>query len=231
MVLVCAAYLGTSSLLILLNKFLLSQDGFSYPLILSGSGMFLTFIASSAIVHIPAVVPDRQVRCSASIQTPKKAHTSLPAFEYQGAHLSSSIQTPRRTPLLRSHNSPSCRPQVVTQEDYLHRILPLGFCSAATLALGNVAYLYLDVGLLQMLKSCCPVFVMLVAILFRLERFSLPLVASITFIALGTATTAATGALPPSARRALQHGSTASVLSAFFGANQRLSIITGLICS
>ena len=85
------------------------------------------------------------------------------------------------------------RMQNVTPHDYMHKILPLGFCSAATLALGNVAYLYLDVGLLQMLKSCCPVFVMLVAIAFRLERFSFPLVASIAFIALGTATTAATG--------------------------------------
>jgi hypothetical protein len=77
--------------------------------------------------------------------------------------------------------------------DYLHRILPLGFFSAATLALGNVAYLYLDVGLLQMLKSCCPIFVLLVAISFRLEHFSLPLVFSIVLIAAGTATTAATG--------------------------------------
>jgi drug/metabolite transporter (DMT)-like permease len=81
----------------------------------------------------------------------------------------------------------------VTRDDYLRRILPLGFCSASTLALGNIAYLYLDVGLLQMLKSCCPVFVMIVAIAFQLERFSLPLVASICFIAAGTATTAASG--------------------------------------
>ena len=84
--------------------------------------------------------------------------------------------------------------QVVSQDDYLRRILPLGFCSAATLALGNVAYLYLEVGLLQMLKSCCPVFVMLVAIACRLEKASFSLVVSILFIAAGTATTAATGA-------------------------------------
>lgn len=84
--------------------------------------------------------------------------------------------------------------QVASREDYLHRILPLGFCSASTLALGNMAYLHLDVGLLQMLKSCCPVFVMLVAIAFQLERFSWSLVSSITFIAAGTATTAASGA-------------------------------------
>jgi hypothetical protein len=44
-----------------------------------------------------------------------------------------------------------------------------------------------------MLKSCCPVFVLLVAIAFRLERASLPLAAAVVLIAGGTATTAATG--------------------------------------
>lgn len=44
-----------------------------------------------------------------------------------------------------------------------------------------------------MLKSCCPVFVLFVALGFRLEQFSVPLIASIVLIAAGTATTAATG--------------------------------------
>lgn len=57
----CAGYLATSSLLILLNKFLLSTDGFSYPLMLSGSGMLLSFVGSSILVKIPALVPERQV--------------------------------------------------------------------------------------------------------------------------------------------------------------------------
>jgi drug/metabolite transporter (DMT)-like permease len=94
---------------------------------------------------------------------------------------------------LQAGRRPIVSMQVLSQRDYVRRILPLGFCSAATLALGNIAYLYLDVGLLQMLKSCCPVFVMLVAIACRLERASISLVASILFIAAGTATTAATG--------------------------------------
>lgn len=85
--------------------------------------------------------------------------------------------------------------QVVTQGTYLRKILPLGFCSAGTLALGNMAYLYLEVGLVQMLKSSCPVFVLVVALTLRLEYFSLPLIASVALIAGGTATTAATGAM------------------------------------
>lgn len=39
--------------------------------------------------------------------------------------------------------------QEISTEAYLQRVLPLGFFSAVTLALGNVAYLYLDVGLMQ----------------------------------------------------------------------------------
>eukprot|EP00892_Ulva_mutabilis_P008674 jgi/Ulvmu1/6179/UM028_0035.1 len=138
----CAGYLAASSLLILLNKFLLSEDGFAYPLMLSGSGMFVTCIGSSVMVRIPAIVPEQQA---------------------------------------------------VTRETYTQKILPLGLCSAATLALGNMAYLYLEVGLVQMLKSCCPVFVLFVALALRLERFSLPLITAVALIAGGTALTAATG--------------------------------------
>jgi hypothetical protein len=61
-VVACAAYLGTSSLLILLNKFLLSRDGFAFPLLLSGSGMLVTSIASSILIRFDSIVPEPQVR-------------------------------------------------------------------------------------------------------------------------------------------------------------------------
>lgn len=89
------------------------------------------------------------------------------------------------------------RIQAVSQQTYTRKILPLGFCSAATLALGNMAYLYLEVGFVQMLKSCCPVFVLFVALLLQLETFSISLIASVALIAGGTATTAATGTVAP----------------------------------
>jgi drug/metabolite transporter (DMT)-like permease len=117
--------------------------------------------------------------------------------------------------------------QVASREDYLHRIVPLGFCSASTLALGNMAYMYLDVGLLQMLKSCCPVFVMLVAIAFRLERFSWPLVASIGFIAAGTATTAASGA-PPRVRRVATLGHLSKLFTCWQGGDKASQLCKGL---
>jgi hypothetical protein len=70
-VLTCAGYLAASSLLILLNKFLLSTDGFSFPLMLSGSGMLLTFFGSSILVNIPALVPERQV-CGQLLAFPRQ---------------------------------------------------------------------------------------------------------------------------------------------------------------
>lgn len=66
----CIGYLSASSLLILLNKFLLSEDGFSYPLMLSGSGMVVTCIGSSIIVNIPAIVPERQVIIAPDLPLP-----------------------------------------------------------------------------------------------------------------------------------------------------------------
>lgn len=237
----CGGYLGASSALILLNKFLLSNDGFSFPLLLSGSGMVMTFLGSSLMVRVPALVPERQVWhrhwpvrnacvCAALAAAPSTClcracmraacWQRMLAFAMPAPDAAQGSTLRSRTCVRSCPCTPSCPvspaprnraashrlpvatanrvcAQVVSQRDYLQRILPLGFCSAATLALGNVAYLYLDVGLLQMLKACCPLFVMLVAICFRLERLTAPLVASITFIAAGTAATATSGAPAP----------------------------------
>lgn len=62
--------------------------------------------------------------------------------------------------------------QKIGLRPFLTKIVPLGLCSAGTMALGNTVYLYLDVAMVEMLKSCCPVFVFLVAVSLKLERFS-----------------------------------------------------------
>jgi len=41
----------------------------------------------------------------------------------------------------------------MTREQYLRRIFPLGFLMAATLGFGNLAYLYLSVSFIQILKA------------------------------------------------------------------------------
>lgn len=60
----CGAYLLASSLLILLNKHLLSNDGFPFPLMLSGSGMLMSNLGSSLLVRWDRIVPNRQVRAA-----------------------------------------------------------------------------------------------------------------------------------------------------------------------
>lgn len=67
--------------------------------------------------------------------------------------------------------APACV-QAISRASFLTRIAPLGLCSAGTLSLGNMAYQHLDVAILEMLKACCPVFVLLAAIALRLERFT-----------------------------------------------------------
>ncbi len=44
--LACIAYMGSASSLILLNKYILSNDGFSYPMALSTLGMGFSSIAA-----------------------------------------------------------------------------------------------------------------------------------------------------------------------------------------
>ena len=50
----------------------------------------------------------------------------------------------------------------ISQGTYLRTIMPIGVCQAATLWIGNAAYLYLSVSFIQMLKALSPVAVFLV---------------------------------------------------------------------
>lgn len=47
----CVAYMGSASSLILLNKYILSNDGFSYPMALSSLGMGFSSIAAHIYCH------------------------------------------------------------------------------------------------------------------------------------------------------------------------------------
>ena len=54
--------------------------------------------------------------------------------------------------------------------DHLMRFAPIGLCFAASLSLGNAAYLYISVAFVQMLKAGTPVATLLVSIVLGLER-------------------------------------------------------------
>mmetsp|Transcript_23114 Transcript_23114/g.25323 ORF Transcript_23114/g.25323 Transcript_23114/m.25323 type:complete len:345 (+) Transcript_23114:184-1218(+) len=69
------------------------------------------------------------------------------------------------------------------------RVLPVGLSFALTLTFGNMVYLYLDVGFIQMLKSFTPVIIMLTGYLANIDIVTLPVCISVLVISAGTATT------------------------------------------
>lgn len=69
------------------------------------------------------------------------------------------------------------------------RVLPVGFAHACTLSLGNMVYLILDVGFIQMLKSFTPVVIMISAFAAGIEVPTMPTTYAVVVISIGTAMT------------------------------------------
>lgn len=69
------------------------------------------------------------------------------------------------------------------------RVLPVGFFQACTLALGNMVYLFLDVGFIQMLKSFTPVVILACGYIALVEKPSFPIIYAVLIISIGTAAT------------------------------------------
>lgn len=72
---------------------------------------------------------------------------------------------------------------------WYQRVLPVGLASAGTLAFGNMVYLYLDVGFIQMLKSFTPVVIIAFAYIANVETPTMPVVYSVLVISVGIAAT------------------------------------------
>lgn len=70
---------------------------------------------------------------------------------------------------------------------WYQRVLPIGLAYAITLGLGNLVYLYLNVGFIQMLKSFTPVILLFTGYIFQVETPTSSTVASIFIISVGTA--------------------------------------------
>jgi hypothetical protein len=65
-------------------------------------------------------------------------------------------------------------------------ILPIGFANACSMASGNAAYLYLNVGFIQMLKSFSPVTIMVVGFFSGIENITISVLLSVIMISIGT---------------------------------------------
>ena len=69
------------------------------------------------------------------------------------------------------------------------RVLPVGLAHAGTLAFGNIVYLFLSVGFIQMLKSFTPVIILLTGYFAKIENPNQTTILSVLIISLGTAAT------------------------------------------
>ena len=76
----------------------------------------------------------------------------------------------------------------VSRKDVVTRFLPIAVFFAASLGLGNAAYLYITVAFVQMLKAATPIAVLLCSFAFGLEKPSVRLAVFIVLIAVGIGT-------------------------------------------
>ncbi len=102
--------------LIILNKYILSDLNFPYPIFLSALGVFVTVLVSNLSVNLGFVKLQKK--------------------------------------------------EQVEGRFYYSKILPIGLGQAGTLAFGNVVYLFLNVGTIQMLKSFTPVIIFLTSYMY-----------------------------------------------------------------
>lgn len=81
------------------------------------------------------------------------------------------------------------RSEAIEGRLWYQRVLPVGLAHAGTLSFGNMVYLYLDVGFIQMLKAFTPVFIMLTGYLASIDTPTHPVILSVIVISIGTAAT------------------------------------------
>lgn len=135
-ILLCSAFMVIGPSLILLNKYILRDLEFNYPMFLSSLGLVSSALFAYAFVKL-----------------------NISKLEHSDK---------------------------IDQRFWLRNILPVAVCSAATLALGNAAYLYLTVSFIQMLKAFSPVLVLFIAVSFRVDEPTMQVIASVLVICFGT---------------------------------------------
>ena len=68
---------------------------------------------------------------------------------------------------------PAVKDGRVTRTDFIRRILPMAFCFAASLVLGNMAYKYISLAYIQMVKAFTPVPLLILSFVVGREKASL----------------------------------------------------------
>jgi len=137
--LLCIAYIIIGPTIILINKYILYDLHFSYPIFLSCLGVTFSGLAAHTLVRLGFVKLQKK--------------------------------------------------DDITNAFWVKKILPICFNFASSLALGNLSYLYLNVGFIQMFKSFTPVLIMLVSFLMNVETPTNYIMVSVVIISVGTAAT------------------------------------------
>ncbi|KAL4884181.1 hypothetical protein BJY04DRAFT_206027 [Aspergillus karnatakaensis] len=90
----------------------------------------------------------------------------------------------RTTPLLSSRKTINMTPKL-----YITRIAPIGVLYSGSLVCSNMAYLYLNVGFIQMLKASGPVITLLTSALYGVTTLTAPKTLNVLFITASVALT------------------------------------------
>jgi len=86
---------------------------------------------------------------------------------------------------------------LVAGNSYYYKIFPIGFCQMVTFWGGNACYIYMDMSLVQIMKSFTPVSILIVLVLFKLETLTFPVVMSVTIVVIGVLMSVANVAVTP----------------------------------
>lgn len=78
------------------------------------------------------------------------------------------------------------RVHVKTNDVGVWKLLPVGLTSAGTFMFGNMSYLYLDAGFIQMLKAGTPAVLLAMLVGFRIERVSFQSAGWVLFMVVGS---------------------------------------------
>lgn len=123
----------------------------------------------------------------------------------------------------------------ITMHFWFTRALPIGICGAMTLGMGNLAYLYLSVSYIQMLKGMTPIITLVIGTLFGIDAPTPLLLVALLAIACGVALSSyaeaafvLTGFLAMLAAETSEAGKV--VLMQKLLAGNKLHVLEGLLC-
>lgn len=151
-----ALYMASSSALIILNKQLMVDDGFRFPLFLTAAGQVASVVLGEIRYLCCHGFPDYV--CTTAVPPILKHGTSstqlsLWSSESGKGHFSlhstltcSHLTRLKHTGLLLARQGSMPLKAMPTFRFYVTRLLPLVACTAGTLFFGNICYLYLSVS-------------------------------------------------------------------------------------